>query len=250
MRQWTNTTTAGAARAITPSPTYINAISGGFYVWCATARDLTDGSNVVNTITSEMQRTATTCYMRGVSERIDVQSSSALPWKWRRICFTLKDPSAFASGTGATIAYPGYIESSDGYTRTWVNAFVNNDTTATARLQEIMFHGRANTDWDEPMMAKIDTRRVDLKYDKTRLIQSGNDTGVFKKYPHWHSMNKNLVYDDEENGDVMQASNFSVTDKRGMGDYLIVDIFQAHGTGSETDILRVQSETCLYWHEK
>jgi len=188
--------------------------------------------------------------MRGVSELIHIQSSSALPWKWRRICFALKDPSAFASGTGATLNYPGYIESSDGYTRAWINALVNNDTPALENFQGLLFQGRRLVDWDDFMLAKVDTRRVDLKFDKTRLIQSGNDTGVFKKYPHWHPMNKNLVYDDDESGDVMQASNFSVTDKRGMGDYVIVDLFQGHGTGSASDILRVKSETSIYWHEK
>jgi len=250
LRQWTNTTTAGLSRSITPSPTYTNGTNGGFYIWCPTARDLNDNTGAANTITSEMQRTATTCFMRGLSERIDIQSSSAVPWKWRRICFTLKDPSVFASGTGATMNYPGYIESSDGYTRAWVNAFVNNDAATLVNFQGLLFQGRANVDWDELMMAKVDSRRVDLKFDKTRLIQSGNDTGVFKKYPHWHSMNKNLVYDDDENGDTMQSSNFSVTDKRGMGDYIIVDIFQAHGTATATDILRIQSETTMYWREK
>jgi len=154
------------------------------------------------------------------------------------------------SGTGAILNYPGYLESSDGFARAWVNAQINNDATAQTAFQAIVFKGKQNVDWNDFIMAKVDTTRVDLKYDKTRIIQSGNDTGVFKKYPHWFPMNKNLVYDDDEAGDVVESSKFSVTDKRGMGDYIIFDIFTAHGTGSASDILRIQSESTMYWREK
>jgi len=250
LRQWTNTTNTGAARTITPGPTFVSGATGGVYIWCPTARDLTDSSGAANTITSSMQRTASTCFMRGLSEKIHFQSSSAVPWKWRRICFTFKDSSILLTGTGATLTYPGYLETSDGYARAWVNAQVNNDAPALTQFQEILFQGRQNVDWNDFNLAKVDTKRVDLKYDKTILIQSGNDNGVFKKFNHWHGMNKNLVYDDDENGDVEQASNFSVTDKRGMGDYIIFDIFSSHLSGTASDILRIQSESTLYWHER
>lgn len=251
LRQWVNTLNTGAARTtFTPTPAFVNGGTGGAFIWCPTARDLTDSTGEPNTVTSAMQRTATTCYMRGVSERIDIQSSSAVAWKWRRICFTFKDSTILQTGTGALLNYTGYLESSDGYARAWLNAQVNNDAAAQTNLQSILFQGTQNVDWSDFIMAKVDTRRVDLKYDKTRIIQSGNAVGVFKKYPHWFPMNKNLVYDDDENGDVTQSSNFSVTDKRGMGDYIIYDIFTCHAGGSATDILRIQSETTLYWHER
>jgi len=251
LRQWVNTTNTGAARAsFTPTPAFVNGGTGGVFIWCPTARDMTDSTGAPNTVTSAMQRTATTCFMRGLSERVDIQTSSALPWKWRRICFTFKDYTMLNTGTAATLQYPGYLESSDGYARAWLNAQVNNDGPALTAFQEIVFQGKQNVDWSDFILAKVDTRRVDLKYDKTRIIQSGNDTGVFKKYPHWFPMNKNIVYDDDENGDVTQSSNWSVTDKRGMGDYIIFDIFTAHASGSSSDILRLQSETTLYWHEK
>lgn len=250
MRQWTNTNSSGAPTSVVGAPAYVNGNTGGVFLWCATARDITDSTGEPNTVTNSMQRTATTCFMRGLSERIDIQSSSAVPWKWRRICFALKDPTLFASGTGATINYPGYLDSSHGYLRGWINALVNNDNPALSNLQSVLFQGAQNVDWSDAIMAKVDTRRVDLKFDKTRIIQSGNDTGVFKKYPHWHPMNKNLVYDDDERGESTVSSNFSVTDKRGMGDYVIMDIFNAHASASAADVLRIQSESTLYWHEK
>jgi len=250
MRQWTNTDSLGAPRSIVGTPAYVNGSTGGVFLWCATARDITESSGEANTVTNSMQRTATTCFMRGLSERIDIQSSSGLPWKWRRICFALKDPTLFASGTGATINYSGYLDSTHGYLRAWINALVNNDNPALINLQSVLFQGAQNVDWSDLIMAKVDTRRVDLKFDKTRIIQSGNATGVFKKYPHWMPMNKNLVYDDDERGESTISSNFSVTDKRGMGDYVIMDIFNAHASGSAADVLRIQSESTLYWHEK
>jgi len=96
----------------------------------------------------------------------------------------------------------------------------------------------------------VDTRRVDLKFDKVYRISSGNANGVFRERKLWHPMNKNLVYDDDESGAGENGGTFSVNDKRGMGDYFIVDIFQPGTGATATDYLQVTSATSLYWHEK
>ena len=36
-------------------------------------------------------------------------------------------------------------------------------------------------------------------------------------------MNKNIVYDDDQDGGKMLDSHLSVTDKRGMGNYVVLD---------------------------
>ena len=99
------------------------------------------------------------------------------------------------------------------------------------------------------MVAKVDTRRVDLVSDKTTIINSGNDSGVFRKHYRWYGMNKNVVYDDDQIGDEQNTSAFSVTDKRGAGNFIILDIMRVHASGTGSDLLRFDAETTYYWHE-
>jgi len=95
----------------------------------------------------------------------------------------------------------------------------------------------------------VDTTRVDLKFDRKRMIRSGNAQAVKRTLKHWHPMNKNLVYDDEEVGNSEGTFANSVRDKRGMGDYYVLDMFKSVGP-TTTGILSFSAESCLYWHEK
>jgi hypothetical protein len=63
-------------------------------------------------------------------------------------------------------------------------------------------------------------------------------------------MNHNLVYDDDENGDVESSSYNSTTSRAGMGDYYVIDMFQPGAGGSSTDLLQITTNSTLYWHEK
>lgn len=197
----------------------------------------------------ESLRTATTCYMRGLSEKIRIQSSSGLPWLWRRICFKIRG-TYFNSATGATQAFQPYVETTAGFSRQWFNILINNDTSVSAKLNALLFKGTAGQDWNDFIIAPVDTRRVDLAYDKTCKLHSGNQSGVFTEKNLWHPMNKNLTYDEDENGEEMTDNFYSVEDKRGMGDYYVVDIVVPGKGGSATDIIDFSSTASLYWHEK
>jgi len=248
MLQFSNSTSTGTIKTMAPGPTAIR--GAGNFVWCATARDLDDAAGVPNTTSQEASRTATTCFMRGVKEKITIQSSSAIPWRWRRICFSIKDVVFLGSSSGAIEAYNGWLETSNGVARPWSNNMINNQTALQVLQQEILFLGVSGVDWSDWMNAKVDTRKVDLHSDVTRNIQSGNQSGVMRTYNLWYPMNKNVVYNDDQRGGKEDTSPFSVTDKRGMGNYIIYDIFEAHATQTTADLLQVKSETCLYWHEK
>lgn len=63
-------------------------------------------------------------------------------------------------------------------------------------------------------------------------------------------MNKNLVYDDDESGDQEATSYQSVESKAGMGDYYVLDLIQAGSGGGTGDVILVQANSTLYWHEK
>ena len=70
-------------------------VQGGrvnMFYWCATARDLTINNGNIGAVGQEAVRTSTTTYMRLLSERIRIQTNSAVPWTWRRIVFRGKGP--------------------------------------------------------------------------------------------------------------------------------------------------------------
>jgi len=250
MNQWSNTTADGGSKPITNGIVTLAGPVGGYFYWQATARTLDQGPGQIGIVSDEATRTATTCFMRGLSERIDIQTNSSLPWRWRRICITTKDNSYDHSDLGALQAYGGWLLSSAGIVRPWVNSYINNNGTTQAGQWVDLFEGAGNVDWADVNSAKVDTRRIDLHYDKTITINSGNSSGVFRTYRRWHPMNKNLVYDDDQDGGKMDSSHLSVTDKRGMGNYIVLDFFQPHASATSADRLILRSNSALFWHEK
>lgn len=250
MTSYTNTSPTGAPIPITRSSTYVAGNVGGFYVWAPTCRQLQNKGKE-----NQSARTATTCYMRGLPENIRIQSSSGIPWFWRRICFTLKGYNQFntvqTADTPTINNYPYYdVSNSSGLARLWLNEIVNSvPATRTAQLG-LLFRGLQGTDWDSVLTAPVDTTRVSVKYDKCRTLHSGNSNGFIRDVKLWHPMNHNIVYDDDESGGLEASSYYSVDSKLGMGDYYVVDYFEAGTLGGATDALLVGSTASLYWHEK
>jgi len=218
-------------------------------LWCATARDSTVGASGQATVSDDASRTSQTCFMRGISEKIEIQVADGVPWQWRRICFTYRNlttivPNNTTNGT-AFLSYAR--DTNTGYVRT-----MNLIPTAAQvdAFEGILFRGSKTRDWIDPMIAQVDPLRVDVKYDKTITIASGNEDGVIRKYSRWHGMNKNLTYADDEFGNEMVEAFHSVSDKRGMGDYYICDYFTPRKGAQTSNQLSVNMSATLYWHEK
>jgi hypothetical protein len=214
------------------------------YVWCATARDLSIPAGGANSIIDEMGRTSSTCYMRGLKEKITFSTNDATPWLWRRIVFYSKNPSLRASTTGAGNTFSPIQENSAGYAR------VVNQPVIGGAYDDVIWKGTQNTDWDDFMTAPIDNRRVDLAYDKTISIAPGAQGGVYRSYNRWHPINKSIVFDDEEQGGVENQSSWSVLDKRGAGDMYVIDVFKPGASLAGSSVLYFKPEATLYWHEK
>ena len=219
---------------------------GHCFVFVPTARDFTrDLAGVTGFPSDVATRTATTCYMRGVSEKIEVQVADGVPWQWRRICFTIKGTDVLLP---TTPSFSPFLETSSGFTR------VINQPGSTTRtnLEALLFKGNRNQDWSSVITAPIDTARVTPRYDKTITIASGNDSGVIRKYSRWHPMNKNLVYDDDEAGGTENApgAKYSVVSKPGMGDYIIVDYFVPRYGAVLGNQMTLSIGASLYWHER
>jgi len=246
MLYWTNQSAAGISNSYSASPAVI---SGGTstpscFLFCATARDneVAFGGNP-GTIFDTATRSSTTCFMRGISERIEIQVDDGLPWQWRRICFTAKGLQLI---TTQSDTFGLWAETPGGYQRV-VNQLVGDNNTA---IESYIFKGVKNADWVDPLTAPLDNSRISVKYDKTITIASGNEDGVIRKYNRWMPMNHNLVYDDDEAGGGKAGDRFSVQGKAGMGDYYIMDYFRPRDGSNGDNHLQFAPQATLYWHEK
>lgn len=248
MLSWSNSTPAAASRTVAQGAAYVNS-TGAFFVFSPTMQTLDAQSTVQN----PASRTATTCYMRGLSEHIRIQTSSGVPWFHRRICFTQKGPNPFTASSTTdtpTQTYNPYLDTSSGIERLWFNIGINNMSNSQQNMWGLLFKGQVGKDWDDLITAPVDNSRLSIKFDKTWTLQSGNTNGVVRERKLWHPMNKNLVYDDDENGDIEQSSYYSVDSKAGMGDYYVIDFIQPGTGATQTDLLQISANSTLYWHEK
>ena len=221
-----------------------------------TAMDLTDSGNSANTVVQSTQRTSQTCFMKGFAEHIRVETSSGNPWFHRRICFTSRDDafifrnSADTVGTERDQIAAGAIETSNGWQRLAANMLIDSLAQTVLAQKGIIFKGSEGVDWDDVITAPLDTTRINVKYDKTFVYRSGNASGVLKEAKVYHPMNKNLVYDDDESGSTQSTATYSVKDKRGMGNYFVLDLFSQGTSGAAADRLSIRYNSTLYWHEK
>lgn len=253
MLSFSNTTATGASQTIARNTAFVNATQSGYFLFCPTDMNLAANGGGANLKVNVAQRTSTTCFMRGFSEHLRVQTSSGLPWFHRRICFTTRGQTSFNIIDPADTqvqASGNSIDTSSGQQRLWLNSQINNQPNTVSNQQAQLFKGKKDIDWNDIIIAPVDTSRVDLKYDKTWVIKSGNQSGTLISRKLWHSMNKNLVYRDDEEGEAMETQYSSVASKQGMGDYYILDLFQAGVGGGAGDVLNVFSNSTLYWHEK
>lgn len=248
MQQWTNID----AGQITPGnfafkEAYLSGNYNYMIPWIATGRPGVGAEGAGGTMIQEAVRTSSTCYMRGLKETISLRTADGDPWRWRRICFTLKGDRIHSLQTPAQILYNRATGSgTSGITRpvtNWPATFIGG-----AELEQLIFRGVRNLDWVEPTLAPLDTTRISVKYDKTMSLASGNESGFIKTIHRWHPMNKNLVYSDDENGQNMELTPWSTEAKPGMGDYYVVDLFKSNGRPEAQLGLRYNST--LYWHEK
>lgn len=249
MLTWSNTTNTGTNQTVQVGNGYVNN-GGAFFIWCPTAQTLDLNSTVQNV----SSRSSSTCYMKGLSEHIRIQTSSGIPWFHRRICFTTRGISPFNTAAQQDNAmfqpYTPYSDTTNGIERLFFNTQNNVMPVTQAGMWTVLFKGTNGRDWNDLLMAPVDNSRVTVKFDKTWTMQSGNTNGIVRERKLYHPMNKNLVYDDDESGDVEVGAYFSTEAKAGMGDYYVVDIIQAGSGATSSDFLQISANSTLYWHEK
>lgn len=224
-------------------PAILNADNTYVMPWIATARPALINGQLAPPV-ADATRTSTSCYMRGLKETITIATNSGAPWMWRRICFTLKDDFLY-SQAGNNFTW-WRATATQGITRNLTSIYAH--VPAFLAFKDLVFDGQEGYDWVDMFNAKLDAKRISIKYDKTSVINAGNSNGVIRNTRRWHSMNANIEYSDEEQGGLLTTGPFSVSSKVGMGDYYVVDMFKAVGTAADTLSLGIQSK--IYWHEK
>lgn len=250
-----NTTDGPSPTNFAVAPLTVSAANGTqTSLWLATAANLIAPNGTSRSVTQEASRTATTCYMRGLSEHIRVYTTSGLPWFWRRICFTSKGTDPFQGpdedDTPTLQSLPWFDDNARGMERLFLNQNINNMPETIGQQQAVIFKGALGVDWSDPIIAHADTSRISVKFDKTWTIKSGNAVGTHTEKKLWHPMNHNLVYDDDQSGEDQISQYISTTSKAGMGDYYIYDIFSPLPGGQDGDRLIIRANSTLYWHEK
>jgi len=199
-------------------------------------------------------RTDTRPYIRGLAEKYQIVPNDASVWEHRRVVFATK--SQFVAAVLPNIG--AQQSASDGASRRQFRDMsgttAGNYTTLQTQLYDVVFQGIDTVDWRNPMIAKVDTARVDLISDKKWRLSSGNGVGSGRYKTFWTPINKCIQYDDEENGLSISPSAVSVLDKRGMGNIFVMDIFfclnPADYLNPQSSVLAVSSQQTLYWHEK
>lgn len=254
MVSMSNTSDTGSSRALAVAPLFVNGNNGNAVcVFNATAQDMNiNDSGNIGSKANTSTRTATSCYIRGLSEHLRIETNSAVPWMWRRIVFRTKD--AFFSSTAKTateVAAPQFwTDTSAGMERVWFNLLVNNSGPRIAQMESLIFKGQPARDWNDAISAPTDNLRITVMYDKTRIIRSGNNSGVLLTPKMWHGYNGTLVYDDDEDGGAITSAYTSTDSNAGKGDMIIVDYFVSSSASVATDQLKLQSSSTLYWHER
>lgn len=237
-------------------PTIVNPNAGlrQVYGWIATARTNENLPGVPAGPIDDSSRTKDTCFMRGLKEKIGIETQSALPFIWRRICFTFVGQEILRDQTSANIGTMYQEMAPTGWTRTMTHLFGGGVSGAASyswsQLEVILFRGVRNTDWGDYITAPIDKSRVRVKYDRTRRMVSTNNQGQFKKLSIWHPMNRNLVYNDDESAGGRITSALSANHTGSLGDYYVIDVFGFSTNATTDDAISFDPEATLYWHER
>lgn len=207
------------------------------FFWPATARS----SFTQSPIPSQATRESKSCYMVGLKQHTHITTGSDNPWEWRQIVFSTK-------GLGGLPVVGSYVA------HTVENGYMRGQRQAAAGLQQIvngaLFRGTEGVDWIDHMIAPLDRTRMTILSDRTRTLHSGNGRPVIRKFTDYFTFNKNLLYDDQEDGQGKVDSRWSVTSKVGMGDVFVIDFFRSVSTAGPTDLLTWASNATLFWHER
>jgi len=195
-------------------------------------------------------RNVTSTYARGYRERINIKLGAGGTWSWRRVVFAMKGPQIRNFWIDNSLIPP--IDGlQDEFGQTTVRALNTVESPILTQITTLLFEGVQNTDWYDPYTAKVDKTRVTLLYDRVRSFNPGNESGKIINIKQWLPINKNLVYDDDENAQGMTSIPYSTEGKPGIGDVYIWDMVRLESPAQAgTASFQFTPEGTWYWHER
>lgn len=234
------TINSGSATAAPMRGVSLGIANEQFYagIWCPTWRlfDSTDSTPA--------SRQSRTVYWKGFAERYRIETQTNYPIEMRRIVYSTPDRIQLIAGAPAQASPPFFVEqTSNRYWRTTGDGQMNIDY-----LDDI-FAGVRGVDWLNPMNAKTDTRRVKIISDKKYKIASGNDRVMMKELKFYDALEKNMTYDDDENGGLITTTGFSEVSRAGaLQNVYVVNLFYA--TANIASSFSLDIDSTVYWHER
>lgn len=199
------------------------------YMWCPTWRQNFAGG-------AFNRRGKTKTYFRGIKENVELLIPSACPLQWRRLVVT--SPLNVVN----TVSYDTADLSTMGRTQT-------PQFSSYFAFMEVIMQGTFGVDYNNHFTAKVDTKRATVIYDKTRTVSPKTTKGALQKYSFWHPINKNITYDDEEQGGSITSSGWAVQSP-GNDNIYILDLFAGYNVAATTERANWSVASTVYWHER
>jgi len=218
------------------------------FIWSPTMRLL---SNSTKGTVSYNIRTKSETFAVGCAERMSVIVDDSTPWIWRRICFSIYGADIW--NVSGTYYPPWFAAAPTGYARYFQNLGGASVSSIQLALQnqlfKAIFRGQRSVDWSNPLMATTRKEGVRIWSDTTQRVESLSDNGTFRFHRRYHRLMKRLRYDDNETGDDVDSTFYSINDRASLGDFLIMDIFGCADNAADSN-LTINSDATYYWHEK
>lgn len=227
----------------TPTIGPISMGAGTAFLFMPSARAYSTGD------VGEAHRQRQTIYARGYKEKIHMTMVGGGAWNWRRIVFTFKGANLYGD-SGAQIPY---LDSGTGTAGNMARLIAPLVGTQFVTIRAFLFDGNEGIDWFNQQTAKVDTTRVSVISDTNTSLISNNESGRQWNKNCWYPINKNLVYDDDEDGPNTDVNYVSTHAKPGCGDVYVFDAFNLEvpsAAGGPTSVLNFTPEGTFYWHEK
>ena len=188
---------------------------------------------------------------KGYRERVLIRVSQ--PVLWRRIVFwTYERPFGAIPWR---VAEP--IDTDQEYYTRRLDR--KNLFGSDVQLRDIMFRGTLGIDYRQETIhnARVDKEKNRVVFDKTLNVTPNYDAstdefGKIMEVSMWHAINKNIRYDDIEEGSSKISNGWSAMTQRSPGNMIVVDIFTNGDKGIDltTQIGTVQMNGTYYWHER
>lgn len=240
--------TAPDRRAFISRDTVNNTAAGvHMFLFCPSWRYM-----VPNNAAYMAYRTATRTYVKGIGEKFSLTPNDASVWYHRRVIVSLK---ALLS---TNIALNDAIGAQSGVNATSYRQFRDLTGQQTGGYQIVwdiiqaqLFTGIKTVDWTDQMTARIDRARFNVHADFKYAIRSGNQASSPKMPSFYTPINKTIQYDDEENGVSITPNAYSVSNKIGLGNIYVIDMFETpEPISATTSTMTIDSTMTYYWHER